>query len=82
LDSIDYDATVYVNAQIDYAYRYNGGPFLQHLSNYPVTTAKFIIFISGDGIIALSDTNIHNIAIEVKDASLNTSVLISHSICR
>ena len=35
IDSIDYDATRYMNAQIDYKYHAKGGPFIQHLSRLP-----------------------------------------------
>jgi hypothetical protein len=31
IDSISYAETRYMNAQIDYKYRYNGGGWLQHL---------------------------------------------------
>ncbi len=75
LDSIDYTATTYMNAQIDYTYRYNGGPFLQHLSKLPGSNSNVYHLISGDGLISLSDTNIHAVTIEVKDASFNTSQL-------
>jgi len=75
LDSIDYDATVYENAQIDYAYRFNGGPFLQHLSLLPGSHSGVYHGVSGDGVINLTDSNIHTISIEVMDAGLNTSAL-------
>jgi hypothetical protein len=35
LDSIGYNETSYLNAHIDYKYRYDGGSFLQHLSQLP-----------------------------------------------
>ena len=35
LDSISYDETVYINAQIDYKYRHSGGSWLQHVSKLP-----------------------------------------------
>lgn len=75
LDSIDYTATTYMNAQIDYAYRYNGGPLLQHLSKLPGSNSGVYHSISGNGLINLADTNIHTVTIEVKDASFNTSQL-------
>jgi len=75
LDSIDYNTSVYVNAQIDYPYRYNGGSFLQHLSLLPGNPGNVYHKISGDGVINLTDTNIHVVSIEVKDANFNTSSL-------
>ena len=73
LDSIDYDETVYMNAHIDYKYRENGGAFLQHLSQLPGDKGVVYKKISSDGVIVLSDTNVHQISIDVKDANSNTS---------
>ena len=75
LDSISYEETVYENAQIDYKYRINGGPFLQHLSQLPGDHGIVYKQIKGDGTIWLADTAIHAVSIEVKDAYLNTSIL-------
>lgn len=75
LDSIDYDETVYINAHVDYKYRYNGGAWLQHLSQLPGDHGVVYKQIKGDGVISLSDTGIHSITIEVKDAINNTSQL-------
>ena len=75
LDSIDYSATQYVNAQIDYSYRYDGGPFLQHLSQLPGDRGGVYHIKSGDGVIHLLDTNVHPVRIEVKDAHFNMSQL-------
>jgi hypothetical protein len=75
LDSIDYDDTEYMNAQIDYHYRHNGGTFLQHLSRLPGDKGAVYHTMNGDGVIHLPDTNIHQIRIEVKDANMNVSNL-------
>ena len=75
LDSIDYDETVYMNAQIDYKYRENGGSFLQHLSQLPGNRGTVYKKIKSDGVIAFEDTGIHQISIDVKDANSNTSQL-------
>jgi Peptidase family M23 len=75
LDSIDYNETHYINAQIDYKYRYNGGPFLQNLSQLPGDHGPVYKKINGDGIIRLWDTNIHFVRVKVKDAYLNVSQL-------
>jgi Peptidase family M23 len=75
LDSIDYDETVYVNAHVDYKYRANGGAWLQHLSQLPGGHGAAYRQIKTDGVISLSDTDIHLITIDVKDALNNTSQL-------
>src|SRR5206468_1849452 len=75
LDSISYDETSYLNAHIDYKYRYNGGSFLQHLSQLTGDHGPVYKKINSDGVISLQDTNVHTIRIEVKDAYLNTSQL-------
>jgi hypothetical protein len=75
LDSIGYDQTAYINAHIDYREKYNGGPFLQHLSRLPGDRSGIYTRGSGDGIIMLTDTNVHVVRIEVTDANFNTSRL-------
>ncbi|MGN6530897.1 MAG: M23 family peptidase, partial [Ginsengibacter sp.] len=75
LDSITYDESRYVNANIDYKTRAAGGPYNQHLSRldgYPEGVYKDI---NGDGVIELKDTSVHQVKIVVKDAKNNTSVL-------
>jgi hypothetical protein len=75
LDSISYDETVYINAQVDYKYRANGGAWLQHLSQLPGDHGVAYKQIRGDGVIDLTDTGIHSVTIEVKDARNNVSQL-------
>jgi hypothetical protein len=75
LDSIDYDETVYINAHVDYKYRYIGGAWLQHLSQLPGGHGVAYRPIKGDGVISLADTDIHLITIDVKDAFNNVSQL-------
>jgi hypothetical protein len=75
LDSITYDESRYVNANIDYKTRAGGGPYIQHLSRlagYPQGVYKDI---NGDGVIELKDSNVHQVKIVVKDARNNTSIL-------
>jgi hypothetical protein len=75
LDSISYAETRYVNAMVDYKTKASGGPYIQHLSRlagYPEGVYKDI---NGDGVIALTDINVHQIKIVVKDANDNSSVL-------
>jgi murein DD-endopeptidase MepM/ murein hydrolase activator NlpD len=75
LDSISYKETGYLNAHIDYKYRFNGGPFFQHLSQLPGDRSKVYYPVSGDGVLDLTDTAVHPVRIEVKDAYDNTTQL-------
>lgn len=75
IDSIDYAATGYMNAQIDYKYRSNGGAFLQHLSRLPGDRGGIYHLAAGDGVIELTDTLRHAIRVEIKDAYKNVSQL-------
>ncbi|MGQ0740429.1 MAG: M23 family metallopeptidase, partial [Bacteroidota bacterium] len=75
LDSIDYDETLYMNAHVDYKLRYNGSAFIQHLSQMPGDHGAAYKKIKGDGVTVLSDTSLHTISIEVKDAAGNASRL-------
>lgn len=75
LDSISYDETVYMNAHIDYRFRYNGGAFLQHLSQLPGDKGGAYRRIKSDGVIELKDTSLHAVNIDVSDAAGNVSWL-------
>ena len=75
IDSITYDETRYVNAHIDYKMRTNGGPFVEHLSRLPGYPQGLYTDFAGDGVITLTDDNIHRIKVDVKDANGNTSIL-------
>lgn len=75
IDSISYDETRYVNAQIDYKLRSSGGPFMQHLSRLPGYPEGVYKQVSGDGVIDLTDDSVHYLKIEVKDAAGNLSVV-------
>jgi hypothetical protein len=76
LDSIDYVETHAINAQVDYKYNFGGGVNLQHVSQLPGDKLHVYNHISGDGVLQLNDNAVHNVRIEVKDAYMNTSVLI------
>jgi murein DD-endopeptidase MepM/ murein hydrolase activator NlpD len=81
IDSISYDETGYMNAHIDYRYKHNGGPWLQHLSQLPGDRGPVYKQYAGDGTINLTDTNSHKVRIEIKDAYLNSvdlNFLIQH----
>ena len=75
LDSIDYEETLYMNAQIDYRIDYKGGIYLQHLSALPGDSGPVYKKIRGDGVISLSDTNLHQLSIDVKDPNGNSALL-------
>lgn len=75
LDSVSYEDTRYMNAQIDYKLRYNGGIWLQHLSRLPGDFGGIYQELNGDGVIRLSDTLVHFISIDVKDTYGNAAVL-------
>jgi hypothetical protein len=75
LDSISYDETRYVNANIDYKTKANGGLYLQHLSRLPGYTNSVYKSDGSDGVITLNDNESHQIKIEVSDANGNSSVV-------
>ena len=74
LDEIDYVETRYLNAQIDYRYKFNGGGYLQHLSRMPGDRSD-VYTLPSDGVLQLTDDEIHKVRIEVRDAKKNLSVL-------
>lgn len=75
LDSISYNETRYLNAHVDYKTRAGGGPYIEHLSRLPGYPQGVYKDINGDGVIELTDENIHDVKIEVKDANGNLSTL-------
>ena len=75
LNDIGYGNTRYLNAQIDYRYKYNGGAYLQHLNRMTGDTSSVYIK-TDDDVIVLSDTSVHQVKIEVKDADMNTSQVL------
>jgi murein DD-endopeptidase MepM/ murein hydrolase activator NlpD len=75
IDSIDYNDTRYMNAQVDYKYRANGGAFIQHLARLPGNEGSIYHPAGNDGIIRLTDTAVHSVKIETEDAYGNISVL-------
>lgn len=75
LDSIGYDETRYVNANVDYKTRAAGGPYIQHLSRLPGYPQGVYKDINGDGVIELPDSDVHDVKVVVKDPNGNTSIL-------
>lgn len=75
LDSIDYDETRYMNAHIDYRYEALVGPYLQHLSRMPGDITGVYTPTPTEGVLHLTDTALHTVRIEVRDAAQNLSTL-------
>lgn len=75
LNNISYNETRYLNAQIDYQYKKQGGPYVQHLSRMPGDTSNIYKQSATEGIMYLTDTAVHDVRIEIKDAAQNVSVL-------
>lgn len=75
LDSIDYEQTGYINAHIDYRHKQLGGAYYQHLSMLPGEGGVAYHPYQSDGVIRLTDTLPHPIAIIVADPYGNQSVL-------
>jgi murein DD-endopeptidase MepM/ murein hydrolase activator NlpD len=76
LDSISYNETRYLNAHIDYKLRSSGGGFIEHVSKLPgYNNSVYKTTANGNGVIAINDTGIHKIKMEVKDANGNTSLV-------
>ncbi len=74
-DSISYKETSYLNAHIDYKFRFNGGVFFQHLSRLPGNKSGVYYPSGDDGVVYLNDTAVHAIRIVVKDAYQNETQL-------
>lgn len=73
LDDISYNDTRYMNAQIDYAYQSRGGGAVQHISPLPGARTLPYQIHNEDGFVNLTDTEPHEIEIEVRDAHSNLS---------
>ncbi|HSU28327.1 MAG TPA: M23 family metallopeptidase, partial [Chitinophagaceae bacterium] len=75
LDSINYDESTLIHAQIDYRYHYNGGAFLQNLSPLPGDPLVVYPAELNEGQIELTDTFLHHVRIEIGDVYHNRSRL-------
>lgn len=75
MDEISYNDTRYMNAHIDYKTKITGGYYIQHLSDLPGYINSIYTRSKGDGALDISDGEIHDMRIEVKDAYGNTSVV-------
>lgn len=75
IDSMTYQQSRYVNANIDYKTRAEGGPFIEHLSRLPGCPQGVYQDLTGDGVIDLEDHDLHQVQVVVKDPNGNTSRL-------
>lgn len=75
MDQINYTQTRYLNAHIDYKTRARTGQFLQHLSELPGYRNSVYTKHGGGGVIDLSDREVHQVKIIVKDAAGHSSRL-------
>ncbi len=60
---------------LTYKTKYQGGPFLQHVSELPGYANAIYKRKKGNGVVDVSDGTVHTVSIVVKDASGNTSTL-------
>lgn len=75
IDSISYTETGYMNAHIDYSYKHNGGPYLQHVSRLPGDIGPVYHEYETDGTVHLTDDRIRTARLEVADAHGNSTAL-------
>ena len=75
MNNFSYDDSRYINAGIDYSTRYDGGPYLQHLSKLPGNRIGIFDTAAGNGVLQLNDDTIHNVQIIIKDVMGNRSTL-------
>ena len=75
MNNISYNDTRYLNAHIDYRYKALKGSYLQHLSELPGFLNSIYTNGSGKGVVDISDGDIYDILVVVKDAAGNTSKL-------
>lgn len=78
MDNISYNDTRYLNAHIDYRTRNLGGPYLQHVSELPGYISSIYKHVKSDGVLDISDGEVHRIKLLVKDAYGNTSTLVTN----
>jgi len=75
IDSVGYDETRYMNAHIDYSFDFNGGAYLQHLSRLPGNHSSVYQPQEADGVIHLTDKDLHDVRVVVYDAYTNKTTL-------
>jgi murein DD-endopeptidase MepM/ murein hydrolase activator NlpD len=75
MDNISYDDTRYLNAHIDYRLKQTAGQYLQHLSELPGYIHSIYQSEEKNGILDLSDGQVHSVSITISDGYNNKSVL-------
>lgn len=75
MNDISYNDTRYLNAHIDYRYKTLHGSYLQHLSELPGFLNSIYTNGNGKGVIDISDGDVYDILVVVKDAAGNSSQL-------
>lgn len=75
IDRMDYDESDYVNAHVDKRYRNAGGPFVQHLAALPGFRGTIYEGPGATGIVALDDTLVRDVRIQILDAYGHSSEL-------
>jgi hypothetical protein len=75
MSEISYNDTRFLNAHIDYRYKSLHGAYLQHLSELPGFLNSIYNSGEGKGVIDISDGQVYEILVVVKDAAGNISNL-------
>lgn len=75
IDSVDYDATRYMNCHVDYKMKANGGAWVQHVQKLPGDRGGVYYDLGRNAIVHLSDSQEHKIKIVIADANDNQSHL-------
>ena len=75
MDVINYENTRNINAHIDYKTKATGGPWLQQLFRLPGYNNSIYSPGKSNGVLDISDGQVHRIRVDVKDAYGNNSTL-------
>ena len=75
IDSISYEDTRYMNCQVDYKMKADGGAWVQHVSKLPGDHGGIYYDLGNRSVVNLTDTFAHEIKILVKDANDNASTV-------
>lgn len=73
-DNISYNDTRYINAQVDLPFQARSRSSLQHVSPLPGAPIPYQTH-GGDGVLALTDAEPHQVVIEVADANGNKTTI-------
>jgi len=75
LDDFSYPDSRYINGSIDYRSRLTNGRYIQHLSRLPGNNLDIFSSRTGDGVLLLQDTMVHNAVVNLTDAAGNNTSL-------